>query len=687
MFSSLKTSLKTKIIFFIFILMAVTASAILYFTHKDVGDAVLQKEIISAQNTLSFVKLNIKGGYDNLLSEKINTILERKKQLKHRTEIGLISLKYYQNLVDEGIIPIETAQAKFLSWFRSINAETGVFWFIFDKTAEIIAHTNPSMEGVSISSLKDMKGRYIARIAPDGSFTTIDGEFNVFRWKVSAESSNEEKYVGYFTSFSLWQWTIGTVIGVDDIEAEVKIKRDNIIEVLGNTFAKINIAKTGYIFLFNSKKEMIIPPPDAKKKLLNKSTNILTGNLILDDLIKIASSNENSINYISSYEATHVMYSQVSYFKPLDWYIVVNVPIYEIQLPAKNLVTRLSLIIGLIFLVSLIIVYILVYNISKPLDILTDYVKELPLKDFTSNKEEYSPIYNLPAKYKDEVGRLAVSFIFMEKELKKYIIDLMETTAAKQRIEGELNVARGIQMGILPKLFPPPFSNFPEIELFAMLEPAKEVGGDLYDFFLIDNDHLCFALGDVSDKGVPAALFMVITRTLIKMSANKDISPAEMMTKINDTLSVDNPNSMFVTLVICILNLNTGELSYSNGGHNPPIIIKNNGDVYYKREISGPIVGAMEDIPFVNLSLQLEQGDSIFLYTDGVTEAMNIDHVQFSDGRLLKEVELLRDEATENFIKQINFLVREHAGKAPQSDDITMLMLRYNGRKTSNNQN
>ena len=356
--------------------------------------------------------------------------------------------------------------------------------------------------------------------------------------------------------------------------------------------------------------------------------------------------------------------------------MIIAVPVDEIQAPATRLVTRQSIIIAVIFVISLIAAIFMVASLSRPLNLLAEYAKELPLQDFTSDKDMSSPIDGLPRTYRDEVGRLAESFIYMRAELKKNIHGLMDAIAARQRLESELNVARDIQLGILPKTFPA-FPEQKEFDLFAFLEPAKEVGGDLYDFFFIDEDNLCFSIGDVSGKGVPAALFMTITMTLVKTSAKKGLSPADMMFQINNSLSADNPKSMFVTLLIGVFNIRTGLLRYVNAGHNPPIVVSQKNGVYYKRDISGPIAGIMEDFPFKDIQLQLDHGDALFLYTDGITEAMNTENQLFSEDRLLKEMEAHPDEPVADFIARIKEAVTIHAGEAPQSDDITMLFIRY----------
>ena len=256
---------------------------------------------------------------------------------------------------------------------------------------------------------------------------------------------------------------------------------------------------------------------------------------------------------------------------------------------------------------------------------------------------------------------------------------VFQRTREIERFESELNLAREIQMGILPKTFPP-FPEHDEFDVFADLIPAREVGGDLYDFFFIDEDNLCFTLGDVADKGVPASLFMVITMTLVKNSAQYYPSPSDMMRRINKILCADNPTVMFVTLIIGILNVRTGEVRYANGGHNPPIFIRRAEGVYYKRDLSGPVVGAIPEIPYKEISVTLGPDDSIFLYTDGVTEAMNEEGSLFSSEQLLEEFKALQHEPVKEVIAGILQKVRKHAGSVPQSDDIAMMMIRYNKR-------
>jgi sigma-B regulation protein RsbU (phosphoserine phosphatase) len=361
------------------------------------------------------------------------------------------------------------------------------------------------------------------------------------------------------------------VVDISDIQAEAERKLEEIVDVL--------------------KKDMLIPP-HAQEELDYRSTiNPRTGNPLLDDLMTAAKSEDYSMSFVvSGSGGNRVMEAYVRYFKALDWYIAVAVPVEEIQAPARALVTRQSFIISLIFLGSLGVAYLLVTRISHPLNLLASYARELPMTDFTAEEEESSPIDDLSAKFRDEVGRLAESFVFMRAELRKNVKELMETTATKERIESELQIAHDIQMGILPKEFPP-FPDRHEFEIYATLEPAKEVGGDLYDFFFVDDDHLCFAVGDVSGKGVPAALFMAVSKTLVKMEASKGLPAAEVLSRVNRQLAQDNPSLMFVTLFLGILNVRTGEVEYSSGGHDPPYVLSASGEIQPLELTDGVMLG------------------------------------------------------------------------------------------------
>jgi serine phosphatase RsbU (regulator of sigma subunit) len=342
-----------------------------------------------------------------------------------------------------------------------------------------------------------------------------------------------------------------------------------------------------------------------------------------------------------------------------------------------SVVIRQQGLIFVIFLVSIVLAYLLVSRISQPLKTLTEHAKKLASYDFSAEGPMLSgDIQSLTLNSRDEVGELAESFVYMEQELRKSIKNLTATTAAKERIENELKIARTIQMSMIPKIFPP-FPNRPEFELYAVIEPAKEVGGDFYDFFFIDDDHLYFVIGDVSDKGVPASLFMAVTKTLIRSQTSKEMLPDEVLRRVNQDLCVDNDSNMFVTVFCGVLHTRTGEVWYSNGGHNPPYLLTASGEVVTLERTGGMVLGVMEDIPYQTKRITLRTGDGLFMFTDGITEAMNCHNQLFSDARLRAVLHRINGASSIELIRGVVGEVERFAAGAPQSDDITALALLY----------
>jgi len=229
---------------------------------------------------------------------------------------------------------------------------------------------------------------------------------------------------------------------------------------------------------------------------------------------------------------------------------------------------------------------------------------------------------------------------------------------------------------MVPKHFP----TFDAIDIFARLEPAREIGGDLYDAFMIDSESLCLCVGDVSGKGAPAALFMAMTKTLIKSYASSDLSTASIMTRVNDELCENNDENLFVTVFLSILNVNTGELKFTNAGHNYPYIIKDDKSLVTLKQKHGPIVAAMEGLIYKESTITLDKDDTLFLFTDGVTEAMNIDEELYGEQRL---EDFLFKSDVKDVKTTINTLVDDiylYENGSAQTDDITMLSCYYNGQ-------
>lgn len=293
--------------------------------------------------------------------------------------------------------------------------------------------------------------------------------------------------------------------------------------------------------------------------------------------------------------------------------------------------------------------------------------------------EERSAISKLNIRTGDEIQALSEAIKTMELEINEYIQDLTTVTAEKERIGAELNVATQIQADMLPRIFPA-FPEREEFDVYATMNPAKEVGGDFYDFFLVDDDHLAVVIADVSGKGVPAALFMVIAKTLIKNHAQNQEAPGTVFTQTNEQLCEGNDAGLFVTGWMGVLEISTGKFVYVNAGHNPPLLKRAGGTFEWLKSRPGFVLAGMEGVRYRENTLQLEPGDRLYLYTDGVTEATNSHEELFGDERLQNALNEYMDLPVEQFLPKIKECIDAFVGDADQFDDITMLALDYQSK-------
>ena len=257
-----------------------------------------------------------------------------------------------------------------------------------------------------------------------------------------------------------------------------------------------------------------------------------------------------------------------------------------------------------------------------------------------------------------------------------YIKQMQQEHSQLESIKGDLAVAREIQQAILPRIFPPFPENADLMDIAASMNAAKDVGGDFYDFFRIDEDHIGFVIADVSGKGVPAAIFMAVSRTLIRATGIRGISSSECITYSNSLLEKESVNNMFVTVFYGIYNIKTGEIKYTNAGHNPPYVLKQNGTLERLPVTKNMAIGIFGDYEYEETSLQLEHGDTLLLYTDGVTEAINPSEEEFTETRLEQTLKKVSGQTCQQIIDTIKADVKTFADGAEQSDDITLLALK-----------
>lgn len=284
-----------------------------------------------------------------------------------------------------------------------------------------------------------------------------------------------------------------------------------------------------------------------------------------------------------------------------------------------------------------------------------------------------APLPEAPGR--DEIAHLTLSFGQMRDDLRRHIEELQASTAARERIESELRIAASIQMSLVPRTFPP-FPERDDLELQAILLPAREVGGDFYDFFFLDERRLCLTIADVSGKGVPAALFMAVTRSFLRSFAHAASEPDDLLATLNRELSADNEACMFVTMFLAFIDVAAGEVVYASAGHNPPVIVHPEGRVELVPRVHGVALGISERAKYEAAAFNLAHGDTLFLYTDGVTEAMDEAGQVFGEQPLEEALAGLAQVDCETMIARVVDVIRAHAGAAEQSDDITMVAFR-----------
>lgn len=316
-------------------------------------------------------------------------------------------------------------------------------------------------------------------------------------------------------------------------------------------------------------------------------------------------------------------------------------------------------------IVSIIVFNKLTKSIVKPISVLSEGAKKIGEGDL---------YYKIDLDTNDELSDLADSFNNMTGELNKYIKELTSVMMDKERLETELDVAKRIQVSMLPTKFP----NYEEFDIIASMTPAKKVGGDFYDFFFIDEEHLAFNIADVSGKGVPAALFMGKAKALIKDSLKFTGDPSKALFVVNNQLCEDNDEGMFVTAFAGVLNIKTGELVYANAGHNPPLVYSKENEQYeYIKPKANFILAAMSNLRYKNESITLKKGERIFCYTDGVTEAMDISNSLYSEDRLLKTLnsEDVKNKSIQEVLEYVKNDIDKFSSGVQQADDITMLSI------------
>ena len=354
----------------------------------------------------------------------------------------------------------------------------------------------------------------------------------------------------------------------------------------------------------------------------------------------------------------------------------VDISMDQINAEIQSFMAIIILIIAGILLAAIFAYYFFIRaSVIRPVQTVRDAASKI-VDDLENARE-----FQVDVHTGDEIEELADAFRYMSVELRKYIDNLSAITAEKERIGAELDVATRIQADMLPSIFPA-FPDRNDFDIYATMTPAKEVGGDFYDFFMVDDNHLALVVADVAGKGVPAALFMMISKTLLKNATQTGASPKQVLEMVNNQLCENNKEEMFVTVWLGILELSTGVLTYANAGHENPLWL-HNGEWTYIKERHGLVLAGMEGSRYKEHQLTLRPGDVILQYTDGVTEATNAHNELFGDKRLLEAISECAALTPDKLLVRIKADIDSFVAQAPQFDDITMLCFTYRGPQKS----
>ncbi|MCR5397979.1 MAG: SpoIIE family protein phosphatase [Lachnospiraceae bacterium] len=472
------------------------------------------------------------------------------------------------------------------------------------------------------------------------------------------------------------------------------------LDTLRSKVDSYRVGENGYACVINDRGQVLFSGADSGELAATDEDDMdvrNSSNTELADMVKSALLGDSSVRMIALDGANY--YVACAPMKTVGWSYFVVLPEQEVLAPTESLMkslgesnekqtgyVRSSILSTILYMVILVVAaglaaaFVsgkLAKKLVAPVVKLTDSVRDLEgdKLDFTWDMDTG-----------DEVQTLAKSFESMTGRMKQYIKDITEITAEKERIGAELSVATHIQASMLPCIFPP-FPDKKEFDLYASMDPAKEVGGDFYDFFLVDPDHLAIVIADVSGKGVPAALFMVIAKTLIKNHAQAGESVEEVLMNSNDQLCEGNGEGLFVTAWIGIIDLKTGNMKFCDAGHEYPYIMHEDGSfLMLKPEKKKPPLAAMEGMKYLPNEINLNEGDCILLYTDGVPEATNADNELYSTDRLEEVIKVHYADDPETLLASIRADVDRFVSDAPQFDDLTMLALKIHLKEALKNE-
>lgn len=657
----IKLSTKSK-----FTLLLVAALGLLAAATGGSTVVSVNRTLLQVLNDSSWSAVHLSA---NHLRERQQDLVDLK--LSHALQIKEVT-QLYQRLITK----LSQEGRGVRESLHSLVFSEGMSLWIVDNDLRPVVVMGDMPKGINPYTMTDIKGREVGENSLRLSQKNMLANALV---QVRETAGIERRYYGEHFYLPDWEMMAGFWTDLEPYEKEQRDTLNNAILSMQKNFQRVRIGTSGFLFIIDGDGKLIVHPEEWDLSDALVDTGV-AGRSAFVAQIKTGADKPDQADPVllpTPGGGTRPAFLHASYFKPYDWYVGGISFVDEIRRPGRKLsLFLLSVIlastIGLVILAAA-----LISRMTRPLAQLTSYARQLPQTDFLQEGDAQNVLHSLAVnRHGDEVEELSRAFMFMDGALRSRVRELLEATGARERMAGELQAATEIQMGILPPPVPEEMSGG-RFALSASLTPAREVGGDLYDYFMLDDNRLCVAVGDVSDKGVPAALFMTMAMVLIRSSAEAASGPDDILMRVNDNLSKENPNSMFVTLFIAILDLATGALSYANAGHNPPLLRRADGSVSMLKVAQDLVAGVFEGMRYERSGVVLDPGDALFLYTDGLTEAMNGAEEQFGEAAMIDALAAMPRNNPDEILDGMTLAVDRHVMGAPASDDLTLLCLRF----------
>ena len=632
---------------------------------------LIQKQANNANNELHEVNRAVTEAskYTQHLFETRENLIGHDMPRPDETEMGVASAKYF---LAKGVeaTPEVMQEVYTLSYCE----------YMFAPTLE----QNPILDNIYIGTVSGISYRYSRSNAFNPDYDPRQRDW----YKAAISHPDQLVWLPTYTD-SYGNVCITAAMTYRNADGHVAgvVASDVLLTSIINEVMNMKIGETGSTLILDSDLNFIAHP-SMNNPFFNSD---LRGHFSGTDFIKSIHSSDSSIMQ-TVYEGkdSYVAFSKMA---ETGWIFCATIETGEVTAPAleakaqndiltetsqRNMQDQIFNILRLFMIFFSIIGITVVMTSFAVTGTITRPIQRLASSVLKIGKGEFNE--KIPVESGDEVGQLADRFNTMQDDLKNYMQNIKKVTAEKERIGTELSVATNIQAHMLPTVFPP-YPDRPEIDIYASMNPAKEVGGDFYDFFFADETHFAMVIADVSGKGVPAALFMVITKTLIKdhVQQMKGKTLSEVLTEVNNQLCENNEEEMFATCWIGIIDITTGKGVASNAGHEHPVLRRAGGEfelVVYKHTLA---LATIPGVKFREHEFEMHPGDTLFVYTDGVPEATNIDNELYGTDRMLEALNRDKDLPLENILKNLKADVDAFVGEADQFDDLTMLAMKYNG--------